>query len=77
MTETTKLNTPDREAMRLATMGCWWTSRAYPKSQPVWSGIANELYVLALSAEDRGDMDEAREMSRLGHKADQLTLTSF
>ena len=73
----TGLRTADRKAMQEATMACWWTSRIYPKSRPVWSGIANELYALALGAEYRDSMEEAREYSRLAHEADRLTLIDF
>ena len=42
----------DRDAMRNATMGCWWPSRASPGA-PCWSGIRNELGYLAVTAEER------------------------
>lgn len=67
----------DRAAMRSWTMGCWWSSKAYPKSSPVWSGVANELYALALGAEARDDMTEALELSRLAHVADGLTIAQY
>ena len=75
---TTKISAQDRKAMQSHTMGCWWTSRAYPKDSPTWSGIANELFSLAKDAEDhRGDILEARELSRLAHLATQISLTDY
>ena len=29
------------------TMGCWWTSRSYPKTKPRWDMITSELRLLA------------------------------
>ena len=68
----TGLKPSDRKAMRDATMACWWSSSAFPKSRPTWSGIRGELEALALGAEAREDMDEAREMMRLAHEAQRL-----
>ena len=52
--------------MRLATLGCWWSGRAFPKEQPCWSGIRNELEGLALDAERNRGLDvEATEYARL------------
>ena len=72
-----KLKSTDRAAMKDATMGCWWSNRAFPKEQPVWSGIANELYALCIGSEYRDDMAEAREFSRLAHLADAMTIAQY
>ena len=66
---TQRITKEDRAAMRYATMACWWPSRAHP-GQPVWSGIRNELELLAKQAEIRADWRgephaEAYELSRL------------
>ena len=71
------LRSEDRTAMKLATMACWWTSKLYPKEQPVWSGIVNELAVMSLFAEQRGDMDEARELARLRSEAERMQMRQF
>ena len=73
----TGLQRDDRTAMRLWTMGCWWTSRAFPKESPTWSGIVNELGALALFAEQRGDMDEARELARLRSEAERMQARQY
>ena len=70
---TRRITASDRAAMRAATMGCWWPSRAYP-GKPTWSGIANELGLLAKQAENRADwhgepQTEAIELSRLAELA--------
>ena len=68
-----RITREDREAMQSATMGCWWPQRI--GRQPVfedtcWSGIRNELELLAKQAEERAQFngwanDEAEELARL------------
>lgn len=60
-----KVTRDDLAAMRRETMGCWWSSSAYPKAHPDWVGIAGEL-----EANIRGEESyfeaRGRDFARLG-----------
>lgn len=73
----TTIKPADRKAMQTATMACWWHSRAFPKDGPEWTGIRNELEVLALHAERRDDMAEAHEYARLARIANDAARAQY
>ena len=58
----------DRDAMKSATMGCWWPSRAYPGG-PCWSGIRDELALLARNSEERVAFTSVEETPCAGELA--------
>ena len=61
---TSKINKHELNRMRELTMGCWWSSKAYPKSRPNYAGIAGELTALT-DAEEFYFTERGNNLARL------------
>ena len=63
------MNKLDQQTIKNMTMGCWWSSKAYPKVHPRWDMIADELRGLAEGEAFRGDDNRTQETLRLANLA--------
>ena len=54
-----------KERIRELTLGCYWSSRYFPKPSPRWDCIADELRGLVDSERKAGRIAEAEEAERL------------
>jgi len=70
-----KITRAELAEMKLETLGMRWHSRAYPKSQPDWPGIAGDLQTMVHS-EETYFAERGRNFTRLAHLHKLLTLAT-